>query len=271
MTDQYFVIGNPVEHSRSPEIHRMFAEQTGQKMYYGKFLAPEGGFGEALTALIDEGIRGANITDPFKEDAFVLCSDRTDRAERARAINTLVVNKEGKCLGDNTDGAGMLTDLIHNHQIELKGKHIMVLGAGGAVRGVIEPLLDQQPECLLIANRTPEKARALADDFRTLGNITGGGFDDLGDRSYDVIINGTSAGLQGKTPPIAHSVLRDGGVTYDMLYGSEPTPFVRWGQDAGASKALDGLGMLVEQAAQSFYLWRAQRPDTRAVIEHLRK
>ena len=270
MTDQYFVIGNPVEHSKSPEIHRLFAEQTGESMYYGKFLAPLGGFGEAVTALIDEGIRGANVTVPFKEDAFMFCSDRTDRADRAHAVNTLVINEDGKCLGDNTDGGGMLTDLIHNHHIELAGKHILVLGAGGAVRGVLEPLLDQQPECVLIANRTLEKARALADDFHGLGNVTGGGYDDLGTRQFDIIINGTSAGLQGQTPPVPHSALRSGGITYDMLYGSEPTPFVLWGQAAGASKALDGLGMLVEQAALSFYLWRAKRPDTRSVIKHFR-
>lgn len=270
MTDQYFVIGNPVEHSKSPDIHRLFAEQTGQSMYYGKFLAPIGGFGEAVAALIDEGIRGANVTVPFKEDAFVFCSNRTDRADRAHAVNTLVVNEDGKCLGDNTDGVGMLTDLIHNHHVELAGKEILILGAGGAVRGVLEPLLDQRPHCLVIANRTPEKARALADDFHALGDVTGGGYDTLSDRRFDIIINGTSAGLQGETPPIPHSALREGGITYDMLYGREPTPFVRWGQAAGASQALDGLGMLVEQAAVSFYLWRARRPDTRAVIEHMR-
>jgi len=269
MTDQYYVIGNPVEHSKSPEIHRQFAVQTKQTMYYGKFLAPVGGFAESLAALIDEGIRGANVTVPFKEDAFMCCHHMTHRAERARAINTLIIGDDGKCFGDNTDGVGLLTDLTQNHSLDISQQRILVLGAGGAVRGILEPLLDQNPDRIVIANRTPGKARSLARDFSDLGEISGCGFDDLKNRQFDLIINGTSAGLQGKVPPVAPGVLRKGSITYDLMYGREPTAFVQWGRHAGAAEALDGIGMLVEQAAESFYLWRAKRPDTRAVIRDL--
>ena len=270
MTDQYFVIGNPIEHSKSPEIHRLFAAQTGESMYYGKFLAPVDGFAEALSALIDEGLRGANITVPFKQDAFACCQQLSTRAQRAGAVNTLVISEDGDYIGDNTDGTGLLRDLIHNHNVQLAERDVLVLGAGGAVRGVLEPLLDQKPRRVVIANRTVEKAAALASDFSDLGTITGCGFDELEQQQFDVIINGTAAGLEGKIPPIPSAALHPGGVTYDMMYSREPTAFVRWGHQASASKALDGLGMLVEQAAESFYLWRGKRPDTQAVLRHLR-
>ena len=270
MTDQYFVIGNPIEHSKSPEIHRQFAQQTGETLYYGKFLAPIGGFTQSLNALIDEGIRGANVTVPFKEDAFLCCNHMTHRAERARAINTLIIGNDGKCFGDNTDGVGLLNDLLNNHKLTLQAKNILVLGAGGAVRGILEPLLTQHPAKITIANRTPGKARGLARDFSDLGELIGCGFGDLSGQTYDLIINGTSAGLQGQVPPISPSVLTEGGITYDLLYSHEPTTFVQWGRHSGASQALDGLGMLVEQAAEAFYLWRAKRPDTAAVINALR-
>jgi len=271
MTDQYYVIGNPIEHSRSPDIHRLFAEQTGQQMYYGKFLAPVGGFAASLKSLIDEGIRGANVTVPFKEDAFISCSHMTHRAARARAINTLIMVEDGQCLGDNTDGIGLLTDLTQNHSVEIAQQRVLVLGAGGAVRGIVEPMLNQGPDVLMIANRTPGKARVLARDFSDFGNIHGCGFDDLGKIRFDLIVNGTSAGLEGKVPQIPTSVVRAGATTYDLMYGyHKPTAFVQWSRRTVADRSLDGLGMLVEQAAEAFYLWRARRPDTRSAIRYLR-
>ena len=270
MIDQYYVIGNPIEHSKSPEIHRQFARQTQQAMHYDKFLAPIGGFAAAFATLIEEGISGANVTVPFKQDAFCCCDHLTPRAERASAVNTLIVGADGKCTGDNTDGIGLLTDLTQNHGLDLSRRAVLVLGAGGAVRGILEPLLDQNPDCVVVANRTPGRAHGLARDFSELGEISGCGFDDLVNQQFDLIINGTSAGLQGEVPPIVPGVLRSGGITYDLMYGREPTAFVRWGKRAGARQALDGLGMLVEQASEAFYLWRAKRPDTRAVIRRLR-
>lgn len=270
MTDQYYVIGNPIEHSKSPEIHRQFARQTQQAMRYDKFLAPIDGFVASLATLIDAGIRGANVTVPFKQDAFSCCDRTTPRAERARAVNTLIVGRDGQCTGDNTDGFGLLTDLMQNHGLDLSRQSVLVLGAGGAVRGILEPLLDQNPDRVVIANRTPARARSLADNFTALGEISGCGFDALAKQQFDLIINGTSAGLQGEVPPIAPGVLRSGGITYDLMYGREPTAFVLWGRQAGARQALDGLGMLVEQASEAFYLWRAKRPETHAVIDSLR-
>jgi shikimate dehydrogenase len=270
MIDQYYVIGNPIEHSQSPEIHRQFALQTQQVMHYDKFLAPIGGFAAAFAALVDEGIRGANVTVPFKQDAFNYCNQLTTRAERAGAVNTLIVSGDGVCTGDNTDGIGLLTDLTLNHGLNLSRRAVLVLGAGGAVRGILEPLLDQTPDRVVIANRTPDRARSLARDFSDLGEISGCGFDDLASLQFDLIINGTSAGLEGQVPPIAPGALRSGGITYDLMYGQEPTAFVLWGRQAGARLALDGLGMLVEQASEAFYLWRAVRPDSRAVIRSLR-
>lgn len=248
----------------------MFAEQTGQQMYYGKFLAPIGSFGPALKSLIDEGIRGANVTVPFKEDAFVHCNHMTHRAERARAINTLIMGDDGKCFGDNTDGVGLLTDLTQNHSVEIAQQRVLILGAGGAVRGILEPLLDQKPDFVMIANRTPGKARSLARDFSDLGDTRGCGYEDLGKTKFDLIINGTSAGLEGKIPPIPSGIVREGATTYDLMYGDEPTAFVKWSRRSAANLSLDGLGMLVEQAAEAFYLWRAKRPDSRSVIRSLR-
>lgn len=270
MTDQYYVIGNPIAHSKSPEIHHQFAQQTDQTMCYERFQAPLGEFASAFTGLVESGVRGANVTVPFKQDAFLYCDAMSGRATRAGAVNTLMIKENGSCYGDNTDGVGLLADLVQNHAVTLLQKRVLVLGAGGAVRGVLAPLLAENPACVVIANRTPGKAHALADDFADLGVIQGCGFDELEKPPFDLIINGTSAGLQGDVPPIAASLLCQGGVTYDMVYSHTPTAFVQWGERAGARLALDGLGMLVEQAAAAFYLWRGQHPDTRPVIQALR-
>jgi shikimate dehydrogenase len=269
--DRYAVVGNPIAHSRSPDIHRRFAEQTGQGIEYRKILVELGHFAERVNAFIAEGGRGLNVTLPFKEDAWAYATQLSERAEKAGAVNTLILRQDGGCRGDNTDGFGLVRDLTVNHGLQLAQSRILLLGAGGAARGVLAPLLEQTPAGLIIANRTAGKALALAADFAGLGNIEGGGFDACADQDFDLIINATSLSLEQSVPPLPATALRRDGVVYDMFYANQPTAFVQWGLAHGASRALDGLGMLVEQAAESFYLWRGVRPDTRPVIEALRK
>ena len=268
--DRYAVMGNPIGHSKSPMIHTLFAAQTGQYLEYEAILVEQGRFAEAADAFREAGGRGLNITVPFKQDAWVYADILSPRAERARAVNTLVFRDGGNVLGDNTDGLGLVQDLTVNHGISLNGKRILLLGAGGAARGVLTPLLAEEPATLVIANRTSAKAAELAVLFSDLGSIMGCGFDGLEGRRFDLIINATSAGLDNHVPPLPEDVLAADGCCYDMLYGDEPTPFVRWAEEHGAARALDGLGMLVEQAAESFYLWRGVRPDTAPVLETLR-
>lgn len=268
MSDRYAVIGNPIEHSKSPEIHAAFARQTGQDMVYERILGSLDDFEGDVRRFIAEGGRGMNVTVPFKERAFQLADERSDRADRAGAVNTLSFDGD-RVRGDNTDGAGLVRDLGCNHRFAFAGSRILLLGAGGASRGVLFPLLEEGPAELVIANRTAHKAvelAARADDAR----VSGCGLDELTGRQFDLIINGTAAGLGGQVPALPDDCLAAGGWTYDMMYGSEPTAFVRWGQAHGAARALDGLGMLVEQAAESFYLWRGVMPDTGPVIERLR-
>ncbi|WP_265531730.1 shikimate dehydrogenase [Pseudomonas saponiphila] len=268
--DQYVVFGNPIGHSKSPLIHRLFAQQTGQQLEYNTLLAPLDDFAGAARRFFAEG-RGANVTVPFKEDAYRLCDSLTERAQRAGAVNTLSKQADGRLLGDNTDGAGLVRDLTVNAGVSLKGKRILLLGAGGAVRGALEPLLAQQPASVVIANRTVEKAERLAELFADLGPVSASGFDWL-QESVDLIINATSASLSGELPPIAGSLIEPGQtVCYDMMYGKEPTPFCRWASDHRAAQVLDGLGMLAEQAAEAFFLWRGVRPDSAPVLAELRR
>ncbi|SEC75851.1 shikimate dehydrogenase [Pseudomonas saponiphila] len=268
--DQYVVFGNPIGHSKSPLIHRLFAQQTGQQLEYNTLLAPLDDFVGAARRFFAEG-RGANVTVPFKEDAYRLCDSLTERAQRAGAVNTLSKQADGRLLGDNTDGAGLVRDLTVNAGVSLKGKRILLLGAGGAVRGALEPLLAQQPASVVIANRTVEKAERLAELFADLGPVSASGFDWL-QESVDLIINATSASLSGELPPIAGSLIEPGQtVCYDMMYGKEPTPFCRWASDHRAALVLDGLGMLAEQAAEAFFLWRGVRPDSAPVLAELRR
>ncbi len=268
--DQYVVFGNPIGHSKSPLIHRLFAQQTGQQLEYHTLLAPLDDFAGAARDFFAQG-RGANVTVPFKEDAYRLCDSLTERAQRAGAVNTLSKQADGRLLGDNTDGAGLVRDLTVNAGVSLKGKRILLLGAGGAVRGALEPLLAQQPASVVIANRTVEKAERLAELFADLGPVSASGFDWL-QESVDLIINATSASLSGELPPIAGSLIEPGKtVCYDMMYGKEPTPFCRWASEHGAALVLDGLGMLAEQAAEAFYLWRGVRPDSAPVLAELRR
>ncbi|MFG6179287.1 shikimate dehydrogenase [Halomonas sp. THAF12] len=268
MTDRYCVFGHPVGHSKSPAIHAAFAEQTGERLEYTAIEAPRDDFAGAWRAFVEAGGRGANVTVPFKEDAYRLCDTLTPRAERAGAVNTLILEADGRTRGDTTDGAGLVGDL-ERCGVTLAGAHILVLGAGGAVRGVLEPLLAAGPASLHIANRTAAKASALAADFRDLGKVSGGGFGAV-EGSFDVVINGTSASLGGELPPLPDDLFAPGATAYDMMYGAEPTVFLRWASERGA-ETLDGLGMLVGQAAESFMLWRGVRPDVTPVLETLRR
>lgn len=270
MTDLYAVMGNPIAHSLSPRIHGWFAEQTGQDLRYEARCVPLDGFAAAVAAFREEGGRGLNITVPFKQEAWALADARSPRAERAGAVNTLVVREDGSLFGDTTDGVGLLRDLTRNLGLELAGRDILLLGAGGAVRGVLEPLLDAGPRRLLIANRTADRAMALARDFHAMGNVEGCGLDALAGQRFDLVINGTAAGLRDEVPGIPATVLDGDSCGYDMMYGTGPTAFVRWCREQGAGRAEDGLGMLVEQAAESFYLWRGVRPETGGVISRLR-
>ncbi|MGR4066777.1 shikimate dehydrogenase [Billgrantia sp. C5P2] len=267
MTDRYCVFGNPIAHSKSPMIHAAFAAQTGEAIEYTAIAAPLDDFAGAWRSFTAEGGRGANVTVPFKEEAFRLCDVLSERARRAGAVNTLLLGKNGRTYGDTTDGIGLVRDLQHQ-KVSLGGARILVLGAGGAVRGVLEPLLAAQPASLLVANRTAEKAEALAADFGDLGTISGGGFDAVAG-PFDLVINGTSASLAGDLPPLPDDLFAAGATAYDMMYGAEPTVFLRWAAERGA-RTLDGLGMLVEQAAESFFQWRGKRPETDSVREALR-
>lgn len=269
-TDQYAVLGNPIEHSKSPTIHTMFARQTGQELVYRPMSAPLDEFRSSVEAFRKAGGRGLNVTVPFKLEAWEFSPERTNRAERAGAVNTLVFQTDGRILGDNTDGAGLVTDLTHNHGLVLAGRRILLLGAGGAARGILGPLCDEGPEEIVIANRTRERAESLAESFANAGPVSGCGYDDLDHREFDLIINATSASLTDDLPPLPGHVLSSDGCCYDLMYADQPTPFVLWGRQHGALKSLDGLGMLVEQAAESFKIWRGVRPDTAPVIQALR-
>jgi shikimate dehydrogenase len=271
MTDRYAVVGNPIAHSKSPEIHSAFATQTGQDMHYTTLLAPLDAFATTVGQFFAEDGKGLNVTVPFKQQAFQLAASCSQRAERAGAVNTLWRDRNGQLQGDNTDGVGLVRDLLSNHAVTLKDKHLLLLGAGGAVRGVISPLLEQQPASLVIANRTAARAEELAALGAGWGPLQGGGLDALAGKSFDVIINGTSASLQGEVPDIPDDILAPHGVCYDMMYAADATAFVQWGQAHGAGKVMDGLGMLVEQAAESFYIWRKVRPETAPVLEQLRR
>ena len=266
MTDRYAVIGHPVSHSQSPWIHAEFARQTQQALDYGRIEAPLNGFEKAADAFRAAGGRGANVTLPFKEQAFSYCAGKASaRARAAAAVNTLCFEGEA-VYGDNTEGVGLVTDLERNLGHAIAGKRLLLMGAGGAARGVLQPLLERRPKLLRIANRTARRAEQLAGLFR---NVTGGGFDDLAGESFDLLINATSAGLANESPPLPEGAFAPGAFAYDMVYGRD-TPFLARARAAGAATS-DGLGMLVEQAAESFQLWRGLRPDTAPVLAALRR
>ncbi len=270
MTDQYAVFGNPINHSKSPAIHKQFAEQTGQDLHYAKQLVAENGFVSAAQTFFAKGGKGLNITVPFKVEAYQFAQELTPRARRAGAVNTLAVQSGGKILGDNTDGIGMVHDM-HNLGWDIQGKRVLILGAGGAVRGILQPLLEERPEQVVIANRTLSKAQELVTEFHDLADIKACEFSHVAGEQFDLIINGTSASLSGDLPPLPEHLLKPGACCYDMMYGAEPTVFIKWAMENGAAKAADGLGMLVGQAAEAFYLWRHIRPEVIPVITSLRR
>ena len=269
--DRYAVFGNPIAHSKSPQIHTLFAKQCDQSLVYTAELAEIGQFDSAVRNFIHNNGKGLNITVPFKEDAWQLADEHSERAQRAGAVNTLMLQTDGSLFGDTTDGAGLVNDLVSNHGIELNQKDILIIGAGGAVRGVLEEILKHEPESLVITNRTKQKAVQLADDFAALGNISGCGLNEVDDRNFDIVINGTSASLQGDLPPLPGTIFKTGACSYDMMYAAQPTPFMQWSTENGAGQVFDGLGMLVEQAAESFYIWRGVKPETASVIDIIRK
>lgn len=271
MTDRYAVMGNPIAHSKSPKIHALFAQQTQQQLTYEALLVPLDGFADAVAAFRASGGKGLNITVPFKQEAWALAAEHTQRAERAGAVNTLWFRDDGTMLADTTDGVGLVRDLTRNHGIVLTGKRILILGAGGAVRGVLEPILAERPATVVISNRTASKADELASLFGDMGSISGCGFEALAGQQFDLVINGTAASLEGEVPPLPDDLLAPNASCYDMMYGATPTPFQRWATAHGAACSLDGLGMLVEQAAEAFALWRGVRPETGAVIIALRQ
>lgn len=273
MADQYAVIGNPVEHSVSPAIHAAFARAAGQDVSYSKILAPLDGFGAAVRKFFAEGGKGLNVTLPFKRQAWELADSRVGYALDAEAVNTLQPDG-GKLVGHNTDGIGFVADLEKNLGFPIRGKRVLLMGAGGATYGVVRPILDRQPGSLTVANRTVEKAVRLVAHFRNIPGVSAAGFSaksysELAGSQFDLVVNATSAGLANAMPPLPDAVFAKGALAYDMVYG-RTTPFLKFAGERGA-KVVDGLGMLVEQAAESFLIWRGVRPATRPVIEMLRK
>ncbi len=272
--DAYAVMGNPISHSRSPQIHAAFAKQTGQHIVYTAIQVDPGGFGQAAGNFFANGGKGLNITVPFKTEAWRLAGKLGAEAKQAGAVNTLLLDAHGVLVGRNTDGVGLVRDILHNHGGSIAGKRVLLVGAGGAARGVLQPLLAEAPAQLLIVNRTASRAHELAADFNLSGSkqslVTGSGFDDLEGRRFDLIINATTASLQGEVPPLPSEVCTKNSWCYDMMYAALPTPFMRWAEQHGAEKSVDGLGMLVEQAAESFFHWRGVMPETRSVIQAVR-
>lgn len=271
LIDHYAVFGNPIAHSKSPLLQAAFAEQTQQTIEYTAQCVDIGHFNTAADTFFSQGGKGLNVTVPFKLDAFNYASQLNHRAQRAGAVNTLSINSAGIIIGDNTDGIGMINDISRNLGWPLKNKRVLLLGAGGAVRGVLEPLIQAQVHSITIANRTLEKAVTLAADFSDTVEITPRTFSELSDQEFDVIINGTSASLSGDLPPLPSKIIRDDVCCYDMMYSKELTPFLNWCQQQGAKKVSDGLGMLVCQGAESFFIWRGIKPETKPVIDMLRK
>lgn len=270
-TDRYAVMGNPITHSKSPQIHQQFAKQTSEELSYEKIKVETENFStDVKNFQLDHG-KGLNITVPLKEEAYKLATELTERARRAGAVNTLILNAKNNYIGDNTDGIGLVRDLTQNYDISLMGKDILILGAGGAVRGILDPFIQQQPARIVIANRTLKRAQDLAKDFSDIANIEVFEYEKLAGQKFDIIINGTSASLSGELPPLPDNLLKNNSTTYDMMYGKEDTPFMTWSKENNATHVFDGLGMLVEQAAESFYCWRKIRPETESVIASIRE
>jgi shikimate dehydrogenase len=271
----YAVFGNPISHSKSPQIHSLFAEQKGISLSYQAIEVPVGRFDEYVRSFAEQKGKGLNITVPFKGDAFSLCDSLTERARISGSVNTIWFDEQNKILGDTTDGKGLINDLISNNGLELNEQTILILGAGGSVRAILEPLCFNKPDKIVIANRTVSKAEQLAKTFAHLGNIQACSYanlseDPYNDQAFDLIINGTSLSLSGKLPMIPKSTISNTTCCYDLMYSDTETIFMKWASAQGALKVMDGLGMLVEQAAESFNIWHGVMPDTAPVIQLLR-
>lgn len=269
-SDRYAVFGNPVRQSKSPWIHAAFARQCEQDMQYRAVQVETDQFAAAAQRFFDDGGRGLNVTLPFKRDAWAFADALSERARRAGAVNTLLRDRDGNLRGDNTDGIGLVRDMVANLGWTICDSRVVLLGAGGAARGVLELLLRESPTHLLLVNRDADKALQLAAEFAGLGAIQAGGYELLQDTQCDLLINATSASLSGELPPLPETLLTERSCCYDMMYAQQPTVFMRWAAQHTAWAVADGLGMLVEQAAESFYLWRECRPQTRSVIAELR-
>ncbi len=268
MTDRYAVMGNPVAHSKSPRIHAQFARETNQDLVYEALLVEPGSFERAVTEFFASGGKGLNITVPFKQEAWALAQDKSEQAALAGAVNTLFMS-DNRMQGHNTDGIGLVRDIMQNHGGTLSGKRLLILGAGGATRGILLPLLQQQPASICIANRTVTKAAELATLFAPYGKTKACGYDALSGLHFDWVINATAASLQGELPPLPDDLLAPAAWCYDLMYAKEPTVFCQWATRHRAARSLDGLGMLIEQAAEAFWLWRGVRPPTAAVLASL--
>lgn len=267
--DRYGVMGYPVSHSRSPVIHKLFAYQTGQNMRYELLQVTPQNLETAVRQFRRTGGKGLNITVPHKVEVVKLSDQLSERAREAGAVNTLVF-EDDEAFGDNTDGIGLVRDLVANQRLELKHAEILILGAGGATRGVVGPLLDLEPARLVIANRTERKAEIIAEHFSPHGPVESCSFDAIDNKArWRLVINATSAGYKGEAIPFPSSVIANDTVCYDLSYGLKLTPFCRWARDGGAARVLMGWGMLVEQAAESFHLWRGVRPDTAPVLKQI--
>ncbi len=266
----YCVMGSPVAHSLSPQIHAAFAAQCGHIIHYQAIPVEHGQFKDTVMEFQAQGGQGLNVTLPLKGDAWRIADQTSDCAQRAMAVNTISFDHNGAIIGDNTDGIGWIRDVTHNHHFTIKDKRILLLGAGGAIRGILGPLLDEQPAKVLIANRTPERARQLVKQFGHQGGLSESRFDDLPPaKDFDMIVNGTSASLQDKLPPLPYTRL-DGLFCHDLAYAKTPTRFVAWATAQGATMAIDGMGMLVEQAAESYRIWHGVRPQTSGLIRVLK-
>jgi shikimate dehydrogenase len=268
--DQYAVMGNPIKHSKSPQIHTAFAQQTGQNIEYHAIHVDVGGFGQAASHFQGHGGKGLNVTVPFKLKAWKLAEKLSERAQRAGAVNTLLF-KDNTIIGDNTDGFGLVSDITQQLGWLISAQRILILGAGGAARGVIAPILAHQPQSLFIANRTASKAIELAELFSDIAPIDAGGYAHLKGQQFDLIINATAASLQGEVPPLPDNLIHSNSACYDMMYAAKPTAFMHWATQQGVVNIADGLGMLVAQAAESFRLWRGIMPDSKVVINMIRQ
>lgn len=272
---RYAVLGNPISQSKSPRIHSLFAEQTNQEMSYTAIPLEESEFDPFVRDFFSEGGGGLNVTVPFKENAFALAASCSPRAKLAKAVNTLFVDDEGEICGDNTDGIGLVTDIRQNKGVSLEGKRVLILGAGGAVRGVLAAFVYEKTATITIVNRTVSRAQTLVEEFDALASIEAMSYQQLqvaaeAGRRFDLIINGTSSSLKGELPQLDESLIAPGCCCYDLMYAVDDTPFVQWAKRSGADLSVDGLGMLVEQAAEAFALWRGVRPQTAPVIAALR-